>query len=220
MGDETRTIDTLRGNWLSLSGPWRLPAWPQRRSYGDPSDDHCHAIPLSDGHHIVFTDEETGILCLGADQPIGSARKLSRKFVLEPPRSLWSYEQRPPATTVHAAAHNLDNGARIVAVYGDAIVLFSVPIDAFHYSTAEQEETLLAIRDPLEDLETADALLDPASNTSAVLETLPDGQGGSVIHKLNMAWVYWAYDFREHPGDHSNHSIWPLRVYGEFMCIV
>ncbi|KAK4561001.1 hypothetical protein LTR86_004956 [Recurvomyces mirabilis] len=187
---ETRTINTLCGNWLTLTGPWRLPAWPQRRSYGDPSDDHCHAIPLSDGHHILFTDEETGILCLGADQPIGSARKLSRKFVLQPPHHLWSGEQRAPAPTAYAAAYNLDNGARVVAAYGDAIVLFSVPIDAFIYSTAEQDETLLAMRDPLEELETADILLDPVSNTPAVLETLPNGEGSSIIHKLNMAWGY------------------------------
>ncbi|KAK3677607.1 hypothetical protein LTR78_002457 [Recurvomyces mirabilis] len=115
---------------------------------------------------------------------------------------------------VYAAAYNLDNGTRVIAAYGDAIVLFSVPTDAFLYSTAEQEETLLALRDPLEELETADILLDSASNTSAALETLPDDEGGSIIHKLNMAWAYWAHNSHEHSGDRSSHSIWPFRVHG------
>ena len=154
------------------------------------------------------------MLCLGADQPIGSARKLSRKFVLQPPHHLW-VDERPPTAMKYAAAYNLDHGARIVAAYGSAIVLFSVPIDAFLYSTAKQEETLISLREPAEELETANILLDPATNTSAVLETLPDGESGLIIHKLNMSWVQWARASDEHEPDHSSHPIWPFRVQGK-----
>jgi hypothetical protein len=34
--------------------------------------DHFHAVPLSDGHHVLFLDPETGSLCLGSDAPLGS----------------------------------------------------------------------------------------------------------------------------------------------------
>jgi hypothetical protein len=47
--------------------------------------DHFHAIPVSDGMHLVFTDPITGMVCLGSDAPLGEASKLQRKVVFVPP---------------------------------------------------------------------------------------------------------------------------------------
>lgn len=49
------------------------------------STDHYRAVPLSDGHHILFTDPQTGQLCLGTDAPVGSLTRLLRQVWFRPP---------------------------------------------------------------------------------------------------------------------------------------
>ena len=67
---------------FSLADLWfrRLSRKPPR-----PNFDHYRAVPLSDGHHVLFTDPSTGVLCLGCDAPFERPVKLTRKIVLEPP---------------------------------------------------------------------------------------------------------------------------------------
>jgi hypothetical protein len=105
--------------------------------------DHHRAVPLSDGAHLLFTDPETGLLCLGSDAPLGGPTKLLRKVVCLQPdgedkksesgeneRS----EQSPPRTWLmcYAAGHDLRWGLRIAAAYSDGkIILYCVPSDIF-----------------------------------------------------------------------------------------
>ncbi|TKA75228.1 hypothetical protein B0A55_05888 [Friedmanniomyces simplex] len=166
------------GTWFTLTGRFR--------SVGSKDvAGHCRAVPLSDGHHMLFTDEETGLVCVGADQPVGSAEKLSRKVVLEPPSGHHS------PCTLYAAASDVDNGVRVAVAYGNDVVLYSVPIDALRYSTAQQEETLQPLDEPFADLETADVLQHPTSNVAAIREARFEAEGVARFDKLNMVWAHW-----------------------------
>ena len=127
-------------SWFSLATSWHLPVTRTSQVRVGGSNE-AYAIPLSDGHHILFTDNMTGLLCMGAERPTGSAQKLARKFTFEPRAVMPLDTVLNP--TVYAVAEDLTNGARIVAAYGDRIVLYSVSVDALNYLIAEQERTLL-----------------------------------------------------------------------------
>ncbi|KAH7132097.1 hypothetical protein B0J11DRAFT_556914 [Dendryphion nanum] len=79
--------------------------------------DHYRAVPLSDGHHVLFIDPPTSGLFLGCDGPIDGPTKLLRKILLLPPA-----EKEIPHT--YTAAADLSCGARIIAAYGDTIMLY------------------------------------------------------------------------------------------------
>lgn len=67
------------------------------------------------------------MLCLGSDAPLGSPTKLLREVVFEPPE--------PGAVSfLYAASAELRWGPRVVAAYGDSVVLYSVPPDVFAWS--------------------------------------------------------------------------------------
>lgn len=95
---------------------------------------HFRAVPVGDGHHILFTDPASGCLCLGSDAPIGGPTKLLRKIWLEGPQD--------SIPLVYASGSNLSWGVRIAAVYGtgdqQSLWFFSVPLDIF---AAEQSQT-------------------------------------------------------------------------------
>lgn len=122
------------GNAVSASNHWLR--WSLRKP-SHAGEAYSHAIPLSDGHHILYTDDR-GLLCLGADQHVGRSQSLSRKFVFEPPSHLAVGGEAFPKPGLSAAAWDLERGARVAAAYGSEIVLYSVPVDALRYSTAEQ----------------------------------------------------------------------------------
>ena len=69
--------------------------------------DHYRAVPLSDGHHILFTDPSTGLLCLGCDAPFARPIKLTRKIVLEPP-----FPQGRTASTEQTWRKSMESKAR------------------------------------------------------------------------------------------------------------
>jgi hypothetical protein len=104
-----------------------------RRGNPAPKCDHYRAVPLSDGHHILFTDPETSWLFMGCDAPLGSPTKLTRKVLLAPPPLLQKSTPR-----LYAAARDMSSGARIVVVFDDTIVLYSVPADLCLLSREEQ----------------------------------------------------------------------------------
>jgi hypothetical protein len=89
--------------------------------------DHYRALPLSDGHHMLFTDPRTNILCVGTDAPLGGPNKLSRRIMLIDSDSL--QKGIPPG--VYSGGADLRWGVRIVATYGNKIVLYSIPSDIF-----------------------------------------------------------------------------------------
>ncbi|KAF2015871.1 hypothetical protein BU24DRAFT_391174 [Aaosphaeria arxii CBS 175.79] len=84
--------------------------------------DHYHAVPLSDGYHILFIDPTSAELFIGCNAPIGSPMKLIRKIRLAAP-----YKNMIPH--VYTAASDLTWGARIVAVFGSSVVFYTVPPD-------------------------------------------------------------------------------------------
>lgn len=47
--------------------------------------DHYRAVPLSDGHHILYTDPRTGTLSVGVEAPAGSRSRLICKARFVPP---------------------------------------------------------------------------------------------------------------------------------------
>lgn len=100
------------------------------------NSDHYRALPLSDGYHILFTDPETGLLCLGSDAPIGGPTKLLRKIWFAGPQ-----DQGSPVA--YTGGIDLRQGVRVIAAYGRGVEqniwLFSVPPDVFTESQAENE---------------------------------------------------------------------------------
>ncbi|ORY16263.1 hypothetical protein BCR34DRAFT_557519 [Clohesyomyces aquaticus] len=96
------------------------------------SCDHYRAVPLSDGHHILFTDPPTGRLFLGCDAPLGGPTKLLRKIKFIPPE-----ENQVPR--LYTAAADLSWGARVVVAFDDDIVVYSVPPDVLMLSKLEQK---------------------------------------------------------------------------------
>jgi hypothetical protein len=98
---------------------------------GSSSCDHYHAVPLSDGYHVLFIDPANGLLTLGCDAPLGGPTKLLRKITFTPP-------EKNAVPKLYSAAADLSQGARIVVTYGDALVLYSVPPDVIRLSQMEQ----------------------------------------------------------------------------------
>ncbi|KAJ9668818.1 hypothetical protein H2201_001064 [Coniosporium apollinis] len=127
----------LSGKFWSLFGTEARSSSSERarHSPSPPSGcDHYNAVPLSDGYHVLFTDPASNTLCLGSDAPFGSPTKLLRKVVFEPPE--------PGAVSfLYAASAELRWGPRVVAAYGDRVVLYSVPPDVFAVSVREQQKT-------------------------------------------------------------------------------
>jgi hypothetical protein len=102
------------------------------RGTGSPSCDHYHAVPLSDGHHVLFIEPASGKLALGCDAPLGGPTKLLRKAIFFPP-------EENVVPRLYTAAADLAWGARVVVVYGDTIMLYSIPPDIITLSQLEQK---------------------------------------------------------------------------------
>lgn len=105
---------------------------------------HCHhyrAVPINDGMHILFIEPRTGLLCIGSDAPIGGPTSLTRALLCIPPymRDTSDSTKARLAPTVFAAGSDLSWGLRVVAAYGDRIVLYSVPLDVFNVIRKEHE---------------------------------------------------------------------------------
>ncbi|CAN9430744.1 unnamed protein product [Alternaria alternata] len=98
---------------------------------GSPNCDHYHAVPLSDGYHILFIDPANGLLTLGCDAPLGGPTKLLRKITFIPP-------EKYMVPRLYIAAADLSQGVRVVVTYGETLVLYSVPPDVIQLSQMEQ----------------------------------------------------------------------------------
>ena len=94
--------------------------------------DHYHAVPLSDGFHMLYTDPTTGLLCLGSDATLGGPTKFIRKAVFMPPTVV--DDGRSGLMSTYNAGQDLRWGVRIVAAHRDGrLVLYNVPSDVFTY---------------------------------------------------------------------------------------
>jgi hypothetical protein len=97
-----------------------------------PDHVHYHAVPLSDGHHILFLDSTTKVLTLGCDETTGESVRLIRKIQLVPP-------YKSAIASVYTSAFDMTWGARIVAAYGDTITLYNIPPDVLDFSCFEHD---------------------------------------------------------------------------------
>lgn len=126
-------------------------------STGERECDHFRAVPLSDGSHILFTDPETGLLCLGSDAPFGRSVKLLRKFMFVPPAVLLGEapggDAPQPLPRIYAAGAELRWGVRVAVAYGDTVVLFSVPPDPLAFSRREMGSPIQGAPGKQEDAE-------------------------------------------------------------------
>ncbi|TKA73223.1 hypothetical protein B0A49_04892 [Cryomyces minteri] len=162
--------------------------------------DHYRAVPLSDGYHILFTDPKSNLLCLGSDAPLGGPTKLLRKMMFVPPLPSDSFDKASSedadsnaaiVPALYAAAADVSQGVRVVAVYGESIVLYSVPPDVFAHSMAEQEPKVEARTNP-----------PPYS----------DATSDSTTNELNLEWLQWWPDHMDSCGRAK--EAWPLMIRG------
>ncbi|KAH6866878.1 hypothetical protein BKA58DRAFT_430749 [Alternaria rosae] len=91
---------------------------------GSTSCDHYHALPLSDGYHVLFNDPVNGRLTLGCDAPLGGPTKLLRKITFTPP-------EQNAVPRLYSVAADLSQGVRAIVAYGDTLLLYSVPPDVW-----------------------------------------------------------------------------------------
>jgi hypothetical protein len=149
-----------------------------------PTCDHFRAVPLSDGHHILFTDSASGLLALGCDARIGSSPKLLRRILFRPPSGLRSTVPR-----IYTVANDLTEGIRVVAGYNGTVILYVVPPDIFAVSTYEE-----SVDTGLTQVTTKDHSID---HSRTVLSTKQDGAHSyrAVQHASNETPVEWLGDW-------------------------
>ncbi|PSN60599.1 hypothetical protein BS50DRAFT_579124 [Corynespora cassiicola Philippines] len=149
------------------------------RPLGSSSCDHYHAVPLSDGHHVLFMDPQSDMLFLGCDAPLGGPTKLLRKIKFIPPR-------QGMVPRLYTAAADLTWGARVVVVFGDTVLFYSVPPDICNLSRLEQKA------------ESWDLYSTPPFST----------EGRDENH-----WLNWLVETRS-SANAGHNPIWPITIHG------
>ncbi|KAL4934937.1 hypothetical protein BDV06DRAFT_143677 [Aspergillus oleicola] len=102
---------------------------------------HYRAVPVNDGVHVLFVEPRSGSLCVGSDAPIDGPTSLTRALVCVPPfgNNTPDAPRETPLPTAFASGSDLNWGLRVVAAYGDRLVLYSVPLDVFNVLKKERE---------------------------------------------------------------------------------
>jgi hypothetical protein len=158
--------------------------------------DHYHAVPLSDGHHVLFIDPSNGKLILGCDAPLGGPTKLLRKIVLISP-------EKEPVPRLYTAAADLSHGARIVVLYGETVMLYSVPPAILDFSQTKQKG------------DNSDTDMSPPGGPSITPRLAPKrtyGPSPSTVQKSAGSKVFANWQFKQSPNLPSGHSRIPRRV--------
>lgn len=166
---------------------------------------HCHhyrAIPINDGLHILFIEPRTNLLCIGSDAPIGGSTSLTRALVCVPPPSNHTTHgiREELAPTIFAAGSDLGWGLRIVAAYGDRVVLYSVPLDVFNVIRKEREkqgENVIGDSDLARDW-----FLDNNHRSQKRRDSLVQNQNGDWESLLSVSYRPTA-------------TMWPFKIYGK-----
>lgn len=165
---------------------------------------HCHhyrAVPVNDGMHILFIEPRTGLLCIGSDAPIGGPTSLTRALLCIPPFIKDSPDNTRPgiAPTVFAAGSDLSWGLRVVAAYGDRIVLYSVPLDVFNVIKKEHERQCSGV---MGDSDLARDLFLDTERTTKRRESILTDQNGDWDFLLSISYRPTA-------------TMWPFKIYGK-----
>ncbi|KAJ5484408.1 hypothetical protein N7453_012362 [Penicillium expansum] len=182
---------------------------------------HCHhyrAVPINDGFQIMFIEPRTNLLCIGTDAPIGGPTSLTRAFVCipppfsnaqdgqiktPPPSPSPSNTTPPPADlpvpTTFTAGSDLRWGLRVVAAYGDRLVLYSIPLDVFNVIRKERERQGDGI------MGASDLALDwyvDSERSRKRRESLVQNQNGDWEFLLSVSYRPTA-------------MMWPFKIYGK-----
>lgn len=165
---------------------------------------HCHhyrAVPINDGMHILYVEPRTGLLCIGSDAPIGGPTSLTRALLCIPPFVKDSSSSTKPglAPTVFAAGSDLSWGLRVVAAYGDRIVLYSVPLDVFNIIKKEHEKQGHGV---MGDSDLARDWLLAGERPSKRRESTVPNQNGDWEFLLSVSYRPTA-------------MMWPFKIYGK-----
>lgn len=113
---------------------------PSKEGKTSDEPDHYHAIPLSDGYHVLYTDPVTGEVCLGLERPhaVASSSRFTKRVIFSTPHTA-EYD-RTGVPECYAAAVELSWGIRVAVGYTDGgLWLFSVPRDMFLASHNEKD---------------------------------------------------------------------------------
>ncbi|GAM89224.1 hypothetical protein ANO11243_072610 [Dothideomycetidae sp. 11243] len=93
---------------------------------------------------FVYVDPDTSLLCLSAYRYASQAQEAERLFYLVPPDRIGDggipsanhrAETKPPIPTLYKVAAVTKFGIRIVAVYHDTVILYSIPPNALRFSS-------------------------------------------------------------------------------------
>ncbi|KAJ6066713.1 uncharacterized protein N7446_003750 [Penicillium canescens] len=117
----------------------RIPHTPSRSFVRATHCHHYRAVPINDGFHIMFIEPRTSLLCIGSSTPIGGPTSLTRAFICIPPFANPTPAKDPPIPTTFTAGSDLSWGLRVVAAYGNRIVLYSIPLDVYNVIHKERE---------------------------------------------------------------------------------
>jgi hypothetical protein len=163
---------------------------------------HCHhyrAIPVNDGLHILFVEPVSGLLCIGSDAPLGGPTNLTRAMICIPPFENGVDSQEECVPTVFAVGSDLRWGLRVVAVYQDRLVLYTVPVDVYNVLRRERERQG---DDVMGDSDLArDWFLDNERNSA---------RRGSLAQNQNGDW-----EFLLRVSYRPTAMLWPLKIFGK-----
>ena len=134
--------------------------------------EHYKAVPLGDGQLVLFTDPESGMLCLGSDTPIGGPTMLERKIVFEGPMG--------SVPTVYTAGGELRWGARVVVGYGDRVWLFCVPPDVLVNESRGQLKQLCDVSPKEAQAQSLRVLGLDIGSVECLVDLAVDSSGGSL----------------------------------------
>ncbi|KAF1814873.1 hypothetical protein P152DRAFT_236681 [Eremomyces bilateralis CBS 781.70] len=161
--------------------------------------DHYHVVPLADGVHMLFTDACNTRLCLGVygdHDTAGRPGILSRKLIFIPPNA------RASLPRIYTATRNPRAGVKIVAVYDNIIVQYSIPSDIYGYSLKE-ETSGLSEADRCHDLlHSWKSIFSPPGKISSP----SDGLWPMYVYGIEVATMDHVVDVAIH--NHANLCIW------------
>lgn len=162
---------------------------------------HYRAVPVNDGVHVLFVEARSGFLCVGSDAPIDGPTSLTRALVCVPPFGNDSPDatKDAPLPTAFTSGSDLSWGLRVVAAYGDRLVLYSVPLDVFNVLKKERErqgDGVMADSDLARDF--------------FVNQQRGHKRRGSLAQNQNGDW-----DFLLSVSYRPTAMMWPFKIYGK-----
>ncbi|KAL5336274.1 hypothetical protein BJX70DRAFT_286758 [Aspergillus crustosus] len=163
---------------------------------------HYRAVPVNDGVHVLFVEPRSGFLCVGSDAPIDGPTSLTRALVCVPPpvdNMAADDSVDTPLPTAFASGSDLNWGLRVVAAYGDRLVLYSVPLDVFNLLKKERErqgDGVMADSDLARDF--------------FINQQRGNARRGSVTQNQNGDWEFLlSISYR------PTAMMWPFKIYGK-----